>query len=157
MYDTAKDLLDTLQAAPTVLQGLLRGVTQEQAQTARGGDENWSVVEVVCHLRDAEERALERMRAMRDADNPFLASYDQDAWAEERRYAEQELGNVLEGFASLRQQFTDDLSALSPEAWERTGQHEEQGQITISAHALHIASHDAVHAAQIARQLAANA
>jgi hypothetical protein len=87
MYDTPKDLLDALRATPTVLEALLRDCTQEQAQRARGGDEGWSVVEVLCHLRDAEERALERMRAMRDQAAPFLPGYDQERWARERNYA----------------------------------------------------------------------
>ena len=78
MYDSSKDLLDALRATPSVLEALLYGCTQEQARTARGGDEGWSVVEVVCHLRDAEERALERMRSMRDAASPHLAAYDQE-------------------------------------------------------------------------------
>jgi hypothetical protein len=49
MYDTPKDLLDAFRAAPEVLEALLRSCTQEQAQAARGGGEDWSVVEVVCH------------------------------------------------------------------------------------------------------------
>src|SRR5579884_3777012 len=46
-----------------------------------------------------------------------------------------------------------ELAQLSPQQWEQRGQHEEQGEITISSQALHIAAHDAIHAAQIARQL----
>jgi hypothetical protein len=155
MYDTARDTLDALRAGPEVLQGLLFGVTEEQARAARGGDENWSVVEVVCHLRDAEERALERMRAMRDEQNPLLAAYDQDEWARERRYSDANLQEAFEAFSRLRAQFVADLEALSTSDWERPGQHAEAGQITILNHALHLAAHDAIHAAQIARQLAA--
>lgn len=154
MYDIPKDLLDAFRAAPTTLEALLRDCTQEQAQAARGGDENWSVVEVVCHLRDAEQRGLERTRAMRDEDDPFLPAFDQEAWARQHHYAAGDLREAFEGFLSLRAQHVADLAALSPAAWERTGQHEEQGRITISAHTLHLVSHDSIHAAQIARQLA---
>ncbi len=87
MANVSQDLLDSLRAMPEVLDALLEGCTQEQASAARGGDEGWSVVEVVCHLRDAEERALERMRLMRDNDNPVIPAYDQDTWARERNYA----------------------------------------------------------------------
>ena len=79
MYNTPQDLLDALRATPDTIQALLDGVTHAQAAVARGGDENWSVVEVVCHLRDAEERALERMRSMRDMPDPVIAGYDQAA------------------------------------------------------------------------------
>jgi hypothetical protein len=153
MYDTSGDLLDALRAAPDVFEYLLAGVSQAHAQTARGGDENWSVVEVVCHLRDAEERALERERAMRDEDYPFLAAYDQEAWARERDYAHGDLRDALSAFLRLRRARVGDLAALTPDQWQRMGRHAEQGDITIAAHALHIVAHDTIHAAQIARQL----
>ena len=153
MYDISQDLLDGFRAAPTVFEALLRDCTQEQAQAARGGDENWSVVEVICHLRDAEERGLERMRAMRDADAPFLPAYDQDVWARERNYAAADLREALAAFLQLRAQHVADLAALPPVAWERPGEHEEQGRITISTQTLHLVAHDTIHAAQIARQL----
>ena len=120
---------------------------------ARGGDEGWSVVEVLCHLRDAEEQALERMRLMRDHDNPVIAAYDQDSWASERNYAAADLHEALAAFHRFRSQHIAELAQLSPQQWKRSGQHEEQGEITIADHTLHIAAHDAVHAAQIARQL----
>jgi hypothetical protein len=152
MYDTRKELIDALSATRAVLEALIRSCTPEQAKQARGGDENWSVVEVVCHLRDAEERALERMRAMRDEDEPFLAGYDQEQWARERNYAAADLNAALDGFVRFRMQHIAELQALPHDAWERVGQHSEQGRITIRAHTLHMVSHDAVHAAQLARQ-----
>ncbi len=153
MYNTAKDSIDALRAGPQVLQGLLHNCTPEQAKNARGGDENWSVIQVICHLRDAEERALERMRAMRDQTEPFLPGYDQAQWAIERNYAAADLYGALAGFLKFRAQHIAELEALPPEGWERTGQHEEQGRITILAQTLHMVPHDAIHAAQIARQL----
>jgi phytoene dehydrogenase-like protein len=154
MYDTPKDMLDAFRAAPEVLETLLRGVTRAQAQAARGGDENWSVVEVVCHLRDAEERGIERMRAMRDEHDPFIPAFDQEQWARERNYAAADLRAALDTFLRLRATHIAELAALAPADWERSGRHEEQGTITIAAHTLHLISHDYIHAAQIARQLA---
>ncbi|MDQ3705446.1 MAG: DinB family protein [Chloroflexota bacterium] len=154
MYNLQKDLLDAFKSTSDTLRFLLREVTQEQAAAARGGDENWSVVEVMCHLRDAEERALERLRAMRDETNPFLPGYDQEAWARERNYAAQDLQDALAAFLRLREEHINDLSALSTEDWERPGTHQEQGNITIFAHTLHMVAHDSQHAAQLARQLA---
>lgn len=153
MYDVSQDTLDSLRAAPAIYERLLRGCTQEQARAARGGDEDWSVVEVVCHLRDAEERALERTLAIRDADDPFLAGYDQAEWARDRDYAAADLHDALAGFLRLRAQHVEALARLAPAQWQRTGRHEEVGEITIVAQALHMAAHDMIHAAQIARQL----
>ncbi|GHO61633.1 hypothetical protein KSC_005250 [Ktedonobacter sp. SOSP1-52] len=153
MHNIAQDLLDALQATPEIVEALLDDCTQEQATAARGGDEGWSIVEVVCHLRDAEEQALSRMRLMRDNAHPVIVAYDQDLWARERNYSEASLREVLAAFNRFRAQHVTELAQLSPQEWERTGQHEEQGTITISSHTLHMVSHDTLHAAQIARQL----
>ena len=153
MYETGRDLLDALKAAPDTFRFLLRDVTQEQALALKGGDEGWSIVEVMCHLRDAEERSVERVRQMRTERNPFLPAYDQDAWAVERNYAGQDLREAFEGYIRFRQQHLAELALLSPEDWERPGRHEEQGAITIAAHTLHMVAHDTQHAAQLARQL----
>jgi hypothetical protein len=153
MYDTPKDLLDAYRAAPDIFRALLADISQEQAANARGGDEGWSVVEVMCHLRDGEEREVERIRAMRNQDNPALPGYDQEEWARERNYAGENLQSALEAFIRFREEHIAELEALKPEEWERTGIHEDYGQIDIKAKTIHIAAHDSQHAAQIARQL----
>jgi hypothetical protein len=153
MYDLHHDLIDALEATPETLAALLVGVSQAQARAARGGDENWSVIEVLCHLRDAEEISLQRMQAMRDQENPAITGYDQEALAHARNYRDADLRSALKDFTAFRERYTAALSALKPESWERTGQHNEIGQITIFAHTIHHAAHDAIHCAQIARQL----
>jgi len=154
VYDEGKDLVAALAAAPDTLSALLRGVSIERARSARGGDEGWSVVEVLCHLRDAEARSLERMRALRDAEEPRIAGYDQEAWAQERHYADDDHLAALAAFIRFRIQHVAELAALSPAQWERAGYHEEQGRVTVLNHTVHMVSHDAQHQAQLARQLA---
>jgi hypothetical protein len=153
MYDSTRDMLDAFQTTPDTLQKLLANVSQEQAQSAVGGDEGWSVVEVLCHLRDAEEFALNRNRLMRDHEDPNIIPYDQDQLAKDHRYAEQNLRQVLSDFIRLRQEHVSLLENLSAEDWHRPGQHSEAGCIEIFDHTLHMVCHDAVHCAQIARQL----
>lgn len=153
MYNTNQELIDLFRATPDTLEGLLHNVTQEQASAARGGDENWSVVEVVCHLRDAEERNLERIHLMRTQEMPLLAGYDQEAWAKERNYAAASLGEAILEYLKFRAATIAELTALAPEDWERRGRHSEMGEISIINYAHHLAVHDSVHLAQIARQL----
>lgn len=155
MYDSPRELIDALKSTPETLRGLLSQVTVEQARSARGGDENWSVVEVVCHLRDAEEISLQRMQAMRDQDRPRVSGYDQEALARERNYSGADLQAALNAFIEFRQRHIAALSVLSAEDWERTGEHAQLGEITIFGHTLHKVSHDAIHCAQIARQILA--
>jgi hypothetical protein len=153
MYNQTRDLLDALRVTPDTLTGLLAGVTQERARVAKGGEEGWSVIEVLCHLRDAEEYGLQRDILMRDRDNPDIFSWDQEKLALERNYAAQNLRTVLAELITLRQQRIAVLEGLSPEGWKRTGNHREIGTIDIFSHVLHMVSHDAIHCAQIARQI----
>jgi hypothetical protein len=153
MQDTFNYLIDALRAALTIFETLLHGCTQEQAQAARGGDEGWSAVEIICHLRDNEECMLERMRLMRDEADPFIAAYDQEQWARERNYAADNLREALAAFVRLRTSHIAELAALTPAEWEHTGQHQERGRITISNQTLRVVCHDTIHAAQLARQL----
>ena len=153
MYDLHREVIQTLAATPETLTGLLRGISDVQARSAKGGDENWSVIEVLCHLRDAEEIGLGRMQAMRDQDDPSVPGWDQNALALEKKYAEADLAPALAAFAETRAAYVAALKGLTPEQWERTARHNETGDITIFTHALHRAYHDAIHCAQIARQL----
>jgi DinB family protein len=111
------------------------------------------VVEVICHLRDSDEGSLARTRLMRDQTNPKLAGRNQDQLAIDRNYAGTTLDSALAGFLELRATHLQELSALSMAAWERTGQHPSAGTITISGQIAHLVAHDAIHLAQIARQL----
>lgn len=153
MYDVHRELIETLTATSETLAGLLRGVDEAQARAATGGDEEWSVVEVMCHLRDGEEIGLARMQAMRDQDNPQIIGFDQNGLARERKYAEDNLANALAEFVRLRAIYVAELTALTPEQWERPGHHNEIGDLNIVTHAAHRTFHDAIHCAQIARQL----
>lgn len=154
MYDTADELVGILRATPEILQVVLSTFTEERARAARGGDEGWSVLEVLCHLRDTEEWALERMRKMRDQANPVIHGFNQEIWARERNYAADRVEAALAGFVRLRAQHVAELEALPSGDWERPGRHSKVGAVTIMSHTIHIAHHDAVHSAQIARQLA---
>jgi hypothetical protein len=153
MYNSTRDLLDAFKATPETLAALLAGVSQKRARSAKGGDEGWSVVEVLCHLRDAAEIGLQRDRLMAEQDNPEIAPYDQEQLAAERNYAAQDLGKALAEFTHLRREHIAFLEGLPPEAWRRPANHLEIGNIDILNHVLHMVCHDAIHCAQIARQL----
>jgi hypothetical protein len=155
MYDLQHDLLDALKAVPETLSALVNGINDDEARSARGGDENWSVVEVFCHLRDAEEFFIKRYQAMRDQNEPVIDGYDQEALAREREYKNAGFRAALASFISLRGQAISELAQFTSEQWQRTGRHTELGQITIFSQVIHHVSHDAIHCAQIARQLKA--
>jgi hypothetical protein len=148
MHDTHEDVLAGLSSTPVVLEQLLTSAG------STGPADGWNAAEVVWHLREAEERGLERMRAMRDQENPFLPAYDQAALARDGRYAERAIDSGVREFAALRNTMLQELRALPSKAWDRTGSHEEVGTITILNQAIHLLGHDLNHLAQLARLLA---
>ncbi len=154
-FETRAEILDVYRSTPTTLRALLRDLPDALARQRGAGAEAWSIVEVVCHLRDAEVRALERVRRMRDEERPRLAAYDQAALAAEEGYQEQSLPAALAAFERARAEHVATLEALDPAGWERVGLHEEVGEISITDLAAHMAAHDAVHLAQIARRILA--
>jgi len=152
MYDTIGDLMDALSATTEIIPALLDGVTQEQALAAKeqGG---WSVVEVLCHLRDAEEIAIERNLNILQEDVPTIEAYDEEGLAKRRNYAAARLGEALKAFLDSRQRHLEILDKLNLREWHRTGWHTEIGTISIYDHMIHMAAHDSIHASQIARLL----
>jgi hypothetical protein len=146
-------MIDAFKAMPLTLKALLDGVSQERATAAKCGDEGWSVVEVICHLRDAEEIALKRDAKMAEEDNPTIIPFDQEKLAIEHDYANQDLRQALDEFIHFRQKHIALLEKLDSEDWKRPGEHLEMGRITIFAHVLHMVCHDAIHSAQISQQL----
>lgn len=153
MYDTIQDLLSAYRSTPIVLQALLHSYPLEQAARPPGGDKGWSVGEVVCHLRDSEEAALERTRSMRDQDHPGLSARDGAKLAIELNYATTPLDSALAAFLKFRTDHIGELTALSPAQWGRTGEHPSFGRITIQEQIQHLVAHDAIHLEQISQQL----
>jgi hypothetical protein len=153
MYDSQREMIEALRATPETVKTLLRSAAEDQIRNARGGDENWSAVEIICHLRDTEEIILQRMQTIRDEENPTISSFDQVGLAKERHYAADDPHAALATFADYRRQHTAELEVMTAEQWELAGEHATLGTVTIFNHTLHIVWHDAVHLAQIARQL----
>lgn len=153
MYEMSQEILAAMSKSETIFTALLDGVTPERAASAREAEGEWSVVEILCHLRDAEEIAMQRNNKMRGEEHPVIQSWDADELAEARNYAAETFEDAIEGFFNWRQQHIKMLETFAPGEWLRTGEHTEAGQITILSHMLHMVAHDFDHAAQMARAL----
>ncbi len=146
-------LIDSLRKNIQVLGHILQPVTQPQSMTWRDGADGWTVLEVVCHLRDFDEIFLERGQLMLQNNHPTFPVYDHLVMVEERAYNEQNLLQVLGSFQQSREQFVRFFAGLTDEQWQRTGQHRTQGQYTMETLAAHVAWHDNNHLEQISRIL----
>src|SRR5687767_5216306 len=61
-----QELIAKYRAVPDILHGLVAGLSDDDGRIDGEGNDAWSIVEIVCHLRDAETRSIDRTRRMRD-------------------------------------------------------------------------------------------
>lgn len=140
----------------TILGYLLAGVDQATATTLRDpndGDKGWTVVEVVCHLRDYDHIFLSRARQMVAEANPLLPGYDHEQLAIENRYNDQELSEVFTALQRSRTEFVAFFQDLDEGTWNRAATHPERGRFTMDDALMQVGLHDTLHIEQITRIL----
>ena len=137
-----------------ILGHILHGVTGERARALRDGPDGWSIIEIVCHLRDFDEIFYQRARMMQAQEQPQLPAYDHEAMAIERAYQQEDLATAYGALQASRARFIAFLVGLSPEQWERDGAHPERDSFTMTDAAMQVGLHDLDHLEQITRVLA---
>jgi hypothetical protein len=150
------ELLQRLTTRAQAIHDALSG--REIDWTWRPGESDWSLVEVVCHLRDVEQEVHQwRFREIAGKENAFIPGVSADEWASERRYRQQDGPAALQTFFLARSETIRLLRSFSPEMWERQGRHAFLGPTSMHE-MLHISErHDALHWKQIQELLSAKA
>ena len=143
-----QQIIDALRALPDHIEELVQGLS-EDALGWRPSPGEWSIKEVCCHLRDSFEIDGERLRHILSENEPFLAAYDQEALARERDYQNESMPLVLAALRAFSGGLAYLLENLGEEEWQRTGQHEERGPISIAQYAQLLADHARQHLEQI--------
>ena len=138
---------------PAVLEALLGGLNEADART-RPATGEWSPVEILCHLRDEENEDFgARLRVIVDGAGEFT-QIDPERWAEERRYREANLPDVLEALRMRRQASLDLLASVSPETLTGSRPHKRLGRLSGLDILAAWVAHDRIHLAQLAGTLA---
>ncbi len=144
-YDEPGDLIGSCEATLDTLSLLLRDLSEEIAKTPG----NWSIAEVLNHLLDTEKRNLGRVPRMRREDRPAMRIMpDPD-------YTRLPALKAWTQFYELRKSHLRLLRSLNPPEWRRSGTLAPVGKVFIAGLVRHMAAHDAMHTAQIARGLRA--
>jgi DinB family protein len=137
-------LLDTYRTAPARLAAAIDTLRPEEIDGRPGADE-WTVREIVQHLADAEIVSAARLRAMLHEDNPNLVAFDEAGYARRFDYGERSLAVALALLTAARQSNVELMERMSPDEWDRAGNHPEYGRYTISrlleTHAPHALAH----------------
>ena len=149
-------LLEGLEQSCSILGHVLAGVTQEQAQSIRDGADGWTVLEIMCHLRDYQDIFATRIGRMLAEDNPRFKLYDETArmaMVVENDYANQNLKSVVAEYRSTRHELIHNLSALSDDQWTRLGNFADGDEVDVAMPVVHTMLHDTDHTEQIVRIL----
>lgn len=136
-----------------ILEHVLKNISEDQAHDLHDGPEGWSIIEVVCHLRDFDLIFYNRAKMMLEQNHPQLPAYDHEAMAIDKKYQDEELAYVYYDLKASREQFAALFEAMTDEQWERTGIHPERESFTMTDALMQVGLHDLSHIEQITRIL----
>jgi hypothetical protein len=148
-YMTPERFILPLQKTPVILEAVLGGISQEQAERLTDGPDGWNVVQVMCHLRDFEAIFFERVKRAVNEDLPKFTSVDQEVVA--KNLGHENLAAALAAYKAKRQEFLAYLGALAEAQWQRRGIHPAFGEMSVIELALNVSLHDVNHIEQMAK------
>jgi hypothetical protein len=116
----------------------------------------WSVTEIVCHLRDVDREVhLPRLQSLLVQEEPFMPGVVSDDWAVEREYQSQDGRQALAELSVARAKLLTLLPPAEDPAWERRGRHTFFGPTSFWELVCLILEHDELHVEQVKSNLAA--
>ncbi|MFN2121207.1 MAG: DinB family protein, partial [Anaerolineales bacterium] len=146
--ETRIGILAILRATPAVLEGLTARLSDDAWRTERSEDE-WAMIELVCHLRDTEREVhAEQLRTLIDMPTPFVARPDAAVWAKQRRYLTEDGPGAIREFLAARKGVLDQLDTLPDEIWTKAARHAIFGPSTFQEVIGFMADHDRLHLQQ---------
>jgi hypothetical protein len=144
--------LAILRSTPATLRSLVAGVPEETLLAPV--DDGWSVRDVIAHLVDTNSGVIvARMRRIVNEDQPFIRSIDAPSRLEAGGYRSRDVASLLD---ELKQRRGEELAwVLSQplETLERTGEHDEAGEISALDQVYQWAWHDLDHLKQAVEML----
>ena len=127
------ELIDAYERGPAKVRAAVAGLTREEL-IARPGPGDWSVLEVVVHILDSDAISIDRMKRMIIEDNPPLLYADETAYVQKLHTHDQDLEDALTLLEVGRRQWARVLRKLPPEAFDRTGNHNKAGRVTVGGY-----------------------
>ena len=113
----------------------------------------WSVLELLGHLLDAEIVVSGRYRWVLSQDRPPLFGYDQDRWVERLRHNDDPPDELLEVFSTLRTANLRLWNRSSADDRRRVAMHAERGAESYELMFRMLAGHDRFHLDQMRHTL----
>jgi hypothetical protein len=149
VYSSSASLLAILRSTPAALTSLLEPLAAEKLAARLSADE-WSVTEILCHMRDVEREVDQpRIQKILSEDEPFIPAELPDDWAKTREYHKQDGLSALREFTVARVQTLEMLAQVAPAQWSRKARHAIFGPTSLQEMVGFNAEHDRLHIQQI--------
>ncbi|HEX4203851.1 MAG TPA: DinB family protein [Ktedonobacteraceae bacterium] len=148
IINSAHDALERLAVVPRRIMQHTEGWDTERLRIAIDGE--WSAVQILAHIRAADDVLAYRAYAILARDQPTLVAYDERRWAEVASYASLDFRASLTLYTLRRAELVHMLLPISSEQWQRTGVHEVRGAVSLFDVVLGLLEHEEEHCAQLA-------
>jgi uncharacterized damage-inducible protein DinB len=125
-----RSVIEAYAAGPAKVRAAVAGLTREEL-TARPGPGKWSILEVVVHLADSDAISIDRMKRILTEDNPSLLYADETAYVDRLFTHDQDIEDALVLMEAGRRQWARVLRKLPDAAFERAGNHNRRGRVTL--------------------------
>jgi uncharacterized damage-inducible protein DinB len=133
-------LIDQYMAGADLLQKSVQGMNDEQLD-AKPIAGKWSTRQVVCHIADFEPIYADRMKRVIAERCPTFFGGDPDIFAAALAYEHRAVGGEIELITSVRRQMATILRELKEEHFQRTGNHSEDGPLSLETLLQRISNH----------------
>lgn len=150
---TIEQVLTILTETPPRIAALTAGIAPAQLHAAPNHDE-WSVNDVLAHLRACADVWGDCIVAIIAQDTPTLRAVNPRTWIKKTDYLEQEFQPSLHAFATQRADLLAVLEPLPPEGWSRAATVTGAGRVlerTVLSYAEWLARHERPHVKQVER------
>lgn len=137
-----------------ILNHLMHLLTPQEARTWRDGGDGWTVLEVLCHLRDFDTIFGQRVVSMLAGGEPTFVRADHDQMALDNHYNDQDVMAVLADLNASRAALLAEFEGFSADQLAIRGTHPESGAWTVMHSIAQIAYHDTNHIEQMTRIMA---
>ena len=108
----------------------IRGLTREDLLSFPVPG-TWSIQQIVIHMMDSDLIGADRMKRIIAEDNPALIGYDETKFSKNLFYEHQSAEKAVQILDMNRKMFAEVLRRLPDSAFDRKGQHNEKGEVTL--------------------------
>ena len=147
-FGSRRAITAILACTPAVLQSMTASLSEE-AWKHEPTPEEWSILEIVCHLRDTE-REVHRLQlnTLLEERQPFVPRPDATVWAKQRKYLNENGPAAVAGLLTARLELLRRIVEVSAEIWEKPARHAIFGPTHFGEVIGFMADHDRLHIQQ---------